>query len=42
MARPPQGPVPVDAPDLVYTAEDDKVIDEFIGQTGTSFLDLLE
>ncbi|TFK99384.1 alcohol oxidase-like protein [Pterulicium gracile] len=33
VARPPQGPVPVDAPDLVYTAEDDKVIDEFIGQT---------
>lgn len=32
VALPPQTPVPVDAPDLTYTTEEDKLIDEFVGQ----------
>ena len=33
VALPPQAPVSADAPDLTYTAEDNKLIDDFIGQT---------
>jgi alcohol oxidase len=32
VSLPPQKPVPIDAPDFEYSAEDDKIIDEFIRQ----------
>jgi alcohol oxidase len=32
VSLPPQTPVAIDAPDLVYSAEDDKIIDKFIGE----------
>ena len=31
-------PVPIDAPDIVYTEEDDKVIDDFLKASGESVL----
>lgn len=32
------GPVPINAPDIVYTKEDDKAIDDFHRKTSEAFL----
>ena len=35
--RSASGPVPIDAPDIAYTAEDDKAIEEYIRMNGRVF-----